>query len=110
MTSPPTSPSRNLQRASRISGGIIRGRALGNTFNLADAADLEMDMDLTISVPGKVYIYESVSDPTNLDPINVKPRRILKADVTRTLGPVLMKLAWKYSPIRSKLAMVNINK
>ena len=65
MVSPPTSPSRNLQGASQISGGVICGRALGNVFNLGDASDLQMDLDLMLAVPGKVYIYDSASDVAN---------------------------------------------
>ena len=82
MVSPPMSPSRNLQGASRILGGFICGRALGNVFNFADASDLQGDLDLMLAIPGKVYIYESMSDITDLDPIKVKPQRILKADVS----------------------------
>lgn len=103
MTSPPMSPSRNLQGASRTSGGIIRGRAFGNVFNFADTSDLQMDLDITLAIPGKVYLYESVSDSVTLDPTKVKPKRIIKTDVSRTLEPVLTKLSRKYSPIRSEL-------
>lgn len=101
MISPPTSPSKNLQGASRTTGGFSRGRALGNTFNIADAHDYEMDLNLTLAIPGKVYIYDSRSHLTDLDPTTVKPSRILKTDVSRTLAPVLTKLARKYSPVRS---------
>ena len=102
MISLPTSPSQNLQGASQTSGGFISGRALGNVFNLADASDLQMDLDFTLAVPGKVYIYESVSNVANLDPTKVKPQQVLKADVSRTIEPVLTKLGQKYSPIRSE--------
>jgi hypothetical protein len=68
---------------------------------MADANDLQMDLDLMLAVSGKVYIYESISDPANLDPTKVKLKCILKADVLPTIAPVLTKLAWKYSPIRS---------
>lgn len=101
MLSPPTSPSQNLQGASRMTGGFTRGRALGNMFNVADAPEYEMDIDLTLSIPGKVYIYESSSELADLDPKTVKPLRVLKTDVSRTIAPVLTKLAHKYSPIRS---------
>ena len=37
MTSPVHSPSLGLQGASRITGGLFRGRAQGNVFNFADA-------------------------------------------------------------------------
>ena len=101
MISPPISPSKNLQGASRITGGFSRGRALGNTFNVADAPDYEMDLDLTLAISGKVYIYDSHSQLADLDPITVKPCRILKTDVSRTFAPVLTKLAHKYSPVLS---------
>jgi hypothetical protein len=106
MRSPPTSPSKNLQGASRTTGGFSRGRAIGNTFNMADAPDYEMDLDLTLAVPGKVYIYDSSSELKDLDPITVKPRRILKTDVSRTLAPVLTKLGRKYSPVRGMFNFV----
>jgi hypothetical protein len=102
MTSPPMSPAQNLQGASRTSGGIIRGRAFGNVFNFADTSDLQMDLDITLAIPGKVYLYESVSDSVTLDPTKVKPKRIIKTDVSRTLEPVLTKLSRKYSPVRSE--------
>ena len=68
---------------------------------MADANDLQMGLDLMLAVSGKVYIYESVSDPANLDPTKVKLKRILKVDISPTIAPVLTKLAHKYSPIHS---------
>ena len=103
MVSPPMSPSQNLQGASQTTGGIICGHALGGVFNYADASDLPMDLDLMLAIPGKVYIYESVSDSATLDPTKVKPKHIIKTDVSRTIKPVLTKLGWKYSPIHSEL-------
>ena len=101
MISPPTSPYKNLQGTSRTTGGFSCGRALGNTFNMADAPDYEMDLDLTLAVQGKVYIYDSHSNLMDLDPTVVKPCCILKTDVSQTLAPVLTKLARKYSPVGS---------
>jgi hypothetical protein len=101
MMSPPTSPSWNLQGASQMTEGFMHGHALGNMFNIADAPDYEMELDLTLAIPGKVYIYDSSSDLTDLGPNTVKPQWILKTDVSRTIAPVLTKLACKYSPIRS---------
>ena len=109
MISPPSSPSKNLQGASRTTGGFSRGQALGNTFNIADTPDYEMDLDLSLAIPGKVYIYDSTSDLMELDPNTMKPRRILKTDVSRTIAPVLTKLARKYSPIRSMFIKLNLN-
>jgi hypothetical protein len=101
MLSPPTSPSQNLQGASCTTGGFTHGRALGNMFNVADAPDYEMDIDVMLSIPGKVYIYESSSELVDLDPNTVKPLCVLKTDVSQTIAPVLTKLAHKYSPIHS---------
>ncbi|KAF8229356.1 hypothetical protein L208DRAFT_1075193, partial [Tricholoma matsutake] len=87
--------------ASRTTGGFTHGCALGNTFNIADAPNYKMDLDLTLSISGKVYIYESGSDLTNLDPNMVKPQCIIKTDVSRTSAPVLAHMAHKYTPIHS---------
>jgi hypothetical protein len=103
MTSPPTSPSRNLQGASRTTGGFSRGRAMGNALNHADASDIQMDLDLALSIPAKIYLYESFTDSSQVDPAKVKPHRIIKTDVSNTFAPVLTKLARKYSPVRSML-------
>ena len=35
-------PPNNLQGASRVTGGVICGHALGNVSNLADSSDLEV--------------------------------------------------------------------
>jgi len=86
MISPPSSPSKNLQGASRTTGGFSCGRALRNTFNIADTPDYEMDLDLSLAIPGKVYIYNSTSDLMELDPNTMKPRHILKTDVSRTIA------------------------
>jgi len=101
MISPPTSPSRNLQGASRTSGGIIRGRAIGNIFNIADAPGIQDDF-LPTPTPGKVYLY-SASDSLQLDPARVKPNSVLKVDVSPSLAPILAKIARKYSPIRGNV-------
>ena len=93
MASPPTSPSRVLlQGASRTTGGVLRGRALGNVFNYAD------DDKVVDKVPrkGKVHVYMSQRDPT----VN-KPDMTLTAEVTPMLNPVLKSLARSYSPLRS---------
>ena len=96
MASPPTSPSRNLQGASRITGGIIRGHAHENVFNFADSHDLEVNA--AASVMGKVLLYDSC-----VDPATTKPKSAFKLRITTSLGVVLSKLAEKDSPVRRKL-------
>ena len=93
--SPPVSPPRfELGGASRVTGGILRGRAYGNIYNHADA---EMVFGSESRI-GKVHIYTSRVDPTL-----VKPDMVLKHKVTPELKPILTALARGYSPVRSKL-------
>ncbi|KAF8220525.1 hypothetical protein L208DRAFT_1333241 [Tricholoma matsutake] len=48
MASPPGTPSRHeLQGASHITGGILRGRAQGNVYNIADCIEYEGDISPT---------------------------------------------------------------
>ena len=106
MKSPPVSPRHNLQGSSRTTGGIIRGRALGNAYNHADTSDLRLELDLSLAIPGKVYLYDVIADSSSFDLATVKPSRILKIDASPTLAPVLTKLARKYSPVRSTFSFL----
>lgn len=94
MTSPTTSPSQNLQGASRITGGSTRGRATGNVLNSADADD---DIEMAVPRTGKIHLY-----PSLVNPADVKPSRVLKVDVKFSLAPILKSIAAKWSPIESK--------
>jgi hypothetical protein len=98
MYSPPHSPPQ-LHGSSRVTGGILRGRALGNVLN---AADFEDTTEVLHPVTGKVLIYCSNDDPANLSIQNMKPTTFVKHLVTPSFKPVLSKVADKYSPIRSK--------
>jgi hypothetical protein len=98
MNSPPISPPRP-QGSSRTTGGILRGRALGNAYNVADFDEV---MDELHPIPGRVLVYSSNEDPANLSIQTMKPSTFIKHDVTRSIQPVLTKVAEKYSPIRSE--------
>jgi len=107
MQSPPTSPSRiatvqtstspvfDLGGASRVVGGVFRGRALGNVFNHADADEV-IQHGLGPRV-GRVQVYTSHADPAI-----TKPYMVLKHEVTPKLTPILKALGRKYSPVRSE--------
>ena len=82
-----------LQGASRTTGGILRGRALGNVFNFADATPTE---DQDGPMMGKVFIYKDHGVPSQTTPF-----MFLKHEVTRHLAPILQKLATRY-PIMSR--------
>ena len=92
MDSPPDSPS-HLQGASRTTGGILHGRALGNVYNLADNTDFDQQPG---RIMGKVHIYTNHGNPDDSH-----PHMSLKHEVTGTLAPVLEKLGTQYSPVKS---------
>jgi hypothetical protein len=99
MKTPPHSPPRPYG-SSRMTGGVLRGRALGNFLN---AADLQhASEDVLHPIPGKVLVFVSGEDPANLTIENMKPTTFIKHSVTSSIQPVLTKIADKYSPIRSK--------
>ncbi|KAG6915352.1 hypothetical protein DXG01_012003 [Tephrocybe rancida] len=97
MASPPNSPIQP-QGASRISGGIFRGHAVGNAFNYADLKDLQ----LTVLGPvkGKVHLFVSNSDPALVSPSHASPSMTFKQEVLSSLSPILKKMAQSYPPIK----------
>ena len=100
MNSPPTSPPRfELNGASQVTGGILRGRAYGNIFNHADA-ETEFCLEPWM---GKVHIYRSLT----IDPTLAKPDMVFKHKVTPKIKPILKALARGYSPVRSKLFIIS---
>lgn len=99
MASPPRLSHQELGGASRIHGGILRGRAHGNHPNFADM-DSNMEDDL-LPYPGKVYIYFPTSNnPSNWLIEQMQPT-VFKHWKTDSLRPVLSSMATKLSPIRS---------
>jgi hypothetical protein len=112
MRSPPVSPSRpqvdgsiDLQGSSRVTGGILRGRAHGNVFNNADAdymAGYGHGLECRM---GRVQVYTMHADPSI-----VKPDMELKHEVTPKLTKVLKVLARKYSPVRSMVSSFSIGR
>ena len=95
MASPPCSPPPPLYGSSRTTGGSTCGHATGNVFNLADADD-GTNLETPVLRTGKVHIYSSQANPTE-----VKPFCVLKVDVQFSMAPVLKSIAAKWSPIES---------
>jgi hypothetical protein len=97
----PQSPSRDVSPvsgdfygASRATGGMFRGRALGNTPNWADSK--KSNAHNASSKPnGKVLLY------TNHDQ-DAPPAMMIMHETVAQLPPILEKLSRKFSPIRSK--------
>ena len=82
----------DLQGASRTTGGLFRGCALGNAANHADIdTDIQM-ADLATPIMGKVLLFMECHE-------GAKPTMAIKHEVTPQLSPVLTKLGRSYSPI-----------
>lgn len=95
MHSPPHSPP--PYGSSRSTGGILRGRAVGNALNAADYQ--HQSKDIFHLVMGKVLVYGSMDHPANLSVHNMKPMLFVKHQVTSSIQPILTRVAAKYSPI-----------
>ncbi|KAG6904146.1 hypothetical protein DXG01_012275, partial [Tephrocybe rancida] len=98
MASPPGSPNQ-LQGASRTSGGISRGRAIGNVFNYGDLKD---SLPLMLGpVKGKIYLFISKADPATINPSRTSPSMTFKQIVSASLTSILTKMVQSYSPIKT---------
>ena len=94
---------KNLQGASRTSGGILHGRVQGNIFNLADVKDvLEQGPGHGVALRGRVYVFSSPLNPTTLDPEVMKPMATIKVVTSKTIVPMLQHVSRRFSPVRSK--------
>src|SRR6266850_6820264 len=82
--------------SSRVTGGFLRGKAMGNVLNLADSPDLLVDVP--IPAKGVVRLYSDLSHQPSIN----NPTMTLKTEAKPTLGPILEKLARSYSPVKSK--------
>jgi len=82
-----------------LSGGIIQGKALGNTYNMADMSPIMAINQLLPSQTGKVKLYISNGNPEHLDIKGMQPAMIAEAPVCETIQPVLEALADNYSPV-----------
>ena len=98
MSSPPPLTRQELQGSSRTTGGIFRGRALGNH---PKAADLAEEDDSLIPKIGKVFIYITRDDPQALDVMKANRQRFNHV-VTKSLAQVLQAFGDYHSPIRRK--------
>lgn len=74
-----------LEGSSRTTGGTLRGKAIGNVFNLSDSHELTLQ---AISGRGIVKVHEVLVE----NPDGCAPKMVLKMGVFSTLGPILTKL------------------
>ena len=98
----PNSPPK-LHGASRTSGGVFQGQAVGNSLNAADFSNLGND-DYIGPVQGQINIYLCQDNPAQISPeILTAYSRISYDYALKTpIAPVLEKIARRYSPVRRK--------
>ncbi len=88
-----------LLGASTTTQGILRGKAGGNFFNMADA---EKPVDTGLgALFGKILIYKSGDDPSS-----IKPQMVLKTEVDKHMAPVLTEVGELYTPPKSRPSVV----
>ena len=102
MHSPPKDPI-PAYGSSRSAGGSLRGRAVGNTFNIADAEQVWSDVNRLDVEPtkGKIYIYISDLNPAVVD--IAKSSFIANVyDIAKcqTVQDLMKRGSRDYSPIR----------
>ncbi|KIM38573.1 hypothetical protein M413DRAFT_30115, partial [Hebeloma cylindrosporum] len=85
--------------SSRSTGGILRGRALGNSFNIGDPID-NVPQDVTPLANGRINVTIVQQPPTDLVIENPTSHLNVKSPCYDTLGPLLKKVAKSYSPVR----------
>ncbi|KAF8870531.1 hypothetical protein BD779DRAFT_1455255, partial [Infundibulicybe gibba] len=83
-----------LYGSSTTTGGVFRGKALGNVPNQADFPQMRP--------AGRVYVFASSANPADVDPYDNKPTTSIKHEPTRTIKPVLQALHKRFAPIQSK--------
>lgn len=97
---PSPSQVEDLQGASRVTGGILRGNALGSHLNWGDASQLMHNEPEFQSAPmGKVFLFSSRDE-------DARPHLSITTQTASQLSPILKKLSAKYSPIRSKCILL----
>jgi hypothetical protein len=86
--------------SSRTTGGVLRGRAMGNVLNFPDASDPLGDRP--VPAKGTLRLYSDLAH----QPSTHQPILTMKTDAKPTLGPILHKLSRSYSPVRSKFFLI----
>ena len=95
--------------ASRSTGGIFRGHAHGNTFNMADASEvwdeINLHADNVVEKPekGKIHFYISNLSPAEVD-ITQSSFTTTIHDINKcqTIQTLMERGSRDYSPIRRK--------
>jgi len=91
--------------SSRTTGGTLRGRAVGNTFNIADVGQVWSDYNYPDEEPtkGKIYLYISDQNPAAVDIVQSSfIANVYDTGKCQTVQDLVKRGSRDYSPIRSK--------
>ena len=91
--------------SSRSTGGILHGRALGNTFNIGDSIG-DVPQDVAPLSHGRINITIAQQPPSAVVIDNPTSHLNIKSPCYETLGPLLKKVAKSYSPVHSKYLII----
>ena len=83
----------------------MRGRALGNTFNIGDPFD-DVPQDVAPLSRGRINITIVRQPPSDVIIENPTSHLKVVSPCYDTLGPLLKKVAKSYSPVHSKYFIV----
>ncbi|KAF8955745.1 hypothetical protein BDZ97DRAFT_1926381 [Flammula alnicola] len=91
--------------SSRSTGGVFRGRAMSNNFNMADASEVWRDMDVPVHTAesGRIFVYLSQDNPANISIANTNPSFTVSVrDIYNfpTFQTVVERATRDYSPVR----------
>jgi len=95
--------------SSRSTGGILRGCALGNAFNIGDPFD-DVPQDVAPLSRGRVNVTIVQQPPSDVIIENPTSHLKVGSPCYDTLGPLLKKVAKSYSPVRSKYLIISGNR
>jgi hypothetical protein len=100
--------------SSRSTGGVIRGKAQGNTFNMGDADAIWDEMDMFASnpvekpVPGKIHTFVSDLNPSKVDITQSSfVTKVYDINKCQTVQEIVQRSSQDYSPIRCKLFYIS---
>ncbi|EDR02990.1 uncharacterized protein LACBIDRAFT_307791 [Laccaria bicolor S238N-H82] len=86
--------------SSRSTGGILRGRAVGNLFNIGDSI-YDAPQEVRPLSNGRINITIVQQPPSDVVIDNATSHLNVKSPCFETLGPLLKKVAKSYSPVRN---------
>ena len=90
-----------LMGSSRTSGGLFRGRALGNVPNHADLGSTSLDLDIPVKGEVSLYITDQYPRDVKFDILKGEAELVVMVKVVGRMASILQKVARKFSIIQS---------